>query len=417
LSVAGALVLVEPHADQRGGHHTQSLPLLAAAAASGGRPVVLVAPRGIDSELSAAMERLGAGIFRRPRRWVSREGALLLSGRALDGAHRVLQPRFPERRLPYQLQLFGHCLIEAASLRIGRAALGSEHPITAVVLTANVTLHASACALAGVPHVRYLHDISRHESRAIRAVEWLTRRALRLARFFCPTAAVLDALRREYPGARSVVQPYALDDPAARVTEADRLRARERVGLLRSDEPVGSLIGGWWRVKDFSTVAEALGRVSRSFTLLVAGYRIDNRSLEQIASAHRGELVVIDRQLTSAELSDVYAASDFTIVSRMPGGKESGVTLDGVQRGVPVVVSDHDDELTCKLEGQPWARVFRRGDPDSLARALDAVCAEPLPPPPSDAAAALGMLGAEQMLAAFDRALSQSAEAASPLLG
>jgi hypothetical protein len=369
---------------------------------------VVVAGNGIDSELRAALAPLGTEILSAPRRRVSVDAALVVCARALEAGHRLLQPRFPNRRLPYQLQLFGRSLLEAASLRIGRAALGTEQPLTAVVLTANITLHGLASALARQPHVRYVHDISRHESRTIRAIEWLLRSSLRRTRFFCPTGAVQEALRRQYPEVWSVVQPFALHDPAARAEPARRATARERLGLS-PDEPAGSLIGGWWQVKDFSTVADALRRVSGSFTLLIAGYRIDNRSLEQIASAHRGELVVIDKQLTSAELSDVFAASDFTIVSRMPGGKESGVTLDAAQRGVPIVVSDHDDELTCKLEGQPWARVFRRGDPDSLAQALDAASAEPMPPPPPDAPARLGMIEPEQMLAAFDRALSRSA--------
>ena len=106
-------------------------------------------------------------------------------------------------------------LYHVAILYPTRAALGDERPFTAAVLTANITLHATVCALARQPHVRYLHDISRHESRAIRAVEWLTRGSLRHTRFFCPTSAVRDALLREYPGARAVVQPYALRDPAA----------------------------------------------------------------------------------------------------------------------------------------------------------------------------------------------------------
>src|SRR5205807_6249904 len=96
---------------------------------------------------------------------------------------------------------------------------------------------------------------------------------------------------------------------------------------------------------------------------------------------------------------------DFTIVSRMPGGKESGVALDAISRGVPVIVSDHDPELTRKLDRQPWARVFRGGDPEALARALDTAVAEPPTSPPPDAAAGVGMLEAERMIEAFDEAV------------
>jgi glycosyltransferase involved in cell wall biosynthesis len=402
-AAAPTLLLVEPLAAERGGHPMQSLPRLAAAASDARRPALVVAADGIDSEIRATLEPFGARILQRPPRRFSRPGLLLLCARALNVGYETLQPRFPRRLLPYQLQLFSRCFLEAASLRIGKTAAGRDTPVTAVVLTANLTLHACTTALAGVPHVRYLHDLSRHESRAIRAVEWMLRGALRRTRVVCTTTAIENALQEQYPGIESSVQTYALHDPAARLHETERDRAREILGLA-GEGTVGSLIGGWWRVKDMSTVAQGLSRVTRPFTLLVAGYRMDKRVLAEITAAHGGELHVIDRALTSAELSLVFTASDFTIVSRAPSGKESGVALEAASRGLPIVISDHDDELTRKLDGQPWARVFRCGDPDSLARALDDVCSEPLQRPSQDAAAQLGMVEAGEMLETLDRA-------------
>jgi len=107
--------------------------------------------------------------------------------------------------------------------------------------------------------------------------------------------------------------------------------------------------------------------------------------------------------LTAEELQLLYTASDFTIISRNPGGKESGVLLEAVSRGLPIVVSDHDPSLARVLDHQPWARLFRHGDPDCLATALDDLVQHPLARPPENVSARLGMVQAEQMLAAFDQ--------------
>lgn len=402
--VATGLVLVEPLASQRGGHPHQSLRLLLAAAARAGRPVTVVAVNGIDGDIHASLEPYGAKLVASaPRRG---PGAVLVRcGRLLAVSAQGLQRRFPERSLPWQLDLFARCLIEAGSLRIGRAALGADgRHATAVVLTANITLHACAAALGGQPHLRYLHDLSRTESRAIRAVEWLTSRALRRTYIFCPTPSIQAALRRRYRRANAVVRTFALNDPEAAPQPGERERARSQLGLPGPPSVVGSLIGGWWKVKDNDTVVRALAEVTRPLTLLVAGYRMDERILGQMASNHCVKLHVIPRALTSAELRQVYAASDFTIVSRSPGGKESGVAYDALLRGVPAIVSDHDPSLTRRLDRKPWARVFRCGDFRSLAYALNEASIDPMPRPPRDAATQLGMIQAEEMLELFDDA-------------
>jgi len=406
LSVAVGLLLVEPLASQRGGHPARSLPLLAAAAAEAGRPLVLVSADGVDPEVRASLEASGARVIAGPAMALSIGTLLLRSGWLLASAYRLLQPRLPRRQLPYQLELVGRCLTEAGSLRLGRAAFAPGIPVTAAVLTANVTLHACAAGLARVPHVRYLHDLSRDESRTIRSVEWLFARALRRTHFFCTTAAIEHGLRQRYPRVATTVQTYAMYDAGATLDEAERERARAALRLESAPRPVASLVGGWWQVKDVWTVVQALSQVTHPFTLLVAGYRMDYSLLKKMQVDHRGEMKVIDRQLTAAELRRVYAASDLTIVSRAAGGKESGVALDAVMHGVPLVISDHDDAMSRTLEGKAWARLFRQADPASLAQTLDAACTDPPPRPPVDATAELGMIDAARMLQRFDRSLN-----------
>jgi glycosyltransferase involved in cell wall biosynthesis len=93
----------------------------------------------------------------------------------------------------------------------------------------------------------------------------------------------------------------------------------------------------------------------------------------------------------------VYAASDAALVARHPGvGKESGLVMDAARFGVPLIVSDHDAELTARLRGQHWALTFTAGDPASLAAALHTVVCQPPERPGPRAPGLLGMWTAEQ---------------------
>lgn len=93
----------------------------------------------------------------------------------------------------------------------------------------------------------------------------------------------------------------------------------------------------------------------------------------------------------------MYAASDFTIVSRLPGvTKESGLVMDAFRYGIPLVVSDHDPTLTGRLQEMGCVRVFPAGDDAGLATAIDDLAAHPLPRPLPQDATRLGMMtGAE----------------------
>ncbi len=58
--------------------------------------------------------------------------------------------------------------------------------------------------------------------------------------------------------------------------------------------------------------------------------------------------------------------------------------MDAARLAVPLIVSTHDPELTARLDGQPWVRLFPAGDPDILAKTLDHLTADaPARPGPS----------------------------------
>lgn len=381
------LVLVEPLAAGAGGHWSKALLLLAEAAARGGRRCVVVAARGIDPGLRAELERVGAEVV------CGESHPLLVAGNLLHRAFDVLQPRLPGRPLAYQLRHLARALVEAASLRMAPRG-------TVVLPTANDTLPALTATLSGVSHLRFVHEVCEYECRTIRVIERMLRRRLRRVRALCPTEAVASELRARYPSLEVQVQTFALVDRR----NGDRAAARSRLALAPR-ATVGSLIGGWWQVKDHETVLEALRLARVPFTLLIAGHRLDRRVLEAIREAHPGIVRVIDRELSPDELRDVFAASDFTIVSRKPNGKESGVALDAIANGVPVVISDRDGGLSDRLRGSEWARVFSCGDPASLARALADAAGGRLEHPPAKAPTELGMLRPEQMLEVLDAAV------------
>jgi hypothetical protein len=90
--------------------------------------------------------------------------------------------------------------------------------------------------------------------------------------------------------------------------------------------------------------------------------------------------------------------------------KESGLVLDAVRYGVPLVISDNDAALTQKLRDARWAALFATGDPASLAAVLDRVGAEPLPRPDADAARSFGLRTGAEMLELFVELGAEAAE-------
>jgi glycosyltransferase involved in cell wall biosynthesis len=383
---ATPLALIEPNAQSMGGHHYPALLALVRAASRRGIPVTFVCVKGISRSGREAVEAAGAEVLAGPR-GVGR--LLALAGNLLERLSK-LRHRTPEWGVPYQWEIAGRCLLEAASLRIAPAEAGC------VILTAGERLHGTAAVLAGVPHVRVVHDTATREGPVLSRVERRLRHGRKRVLASCTTEAVRRELEELYPDLPTAVHPFTIADPEAYIDERERGEARAALGL-GGDELVAAIVGGWWRTKDMATVEVALARTAHPVAAIVAGWPVDREALERIRSTVTGRLLALDRELEAEEIRRVYAACDVTVVSRFAGvGKESGLVMDAARYGVPLVASDHDPTLTAKLDGRPWARLYTAQDPDALAAALDAVAERPLQRPSPDDARELGMLTPEE---------------------
>ncbi|MEU9603394.1 hypothetical protein [Streptomyces sp. NPDC048057] len=383
------LVLVEPYAFRRGGHHQHAL--LALAQARGG--TVVIAPNGVARDTLNALHQAGARLV---------TGAAGLPARAFLWAagflahlswvgQRLFRSRWwprAVRRSPHQVTLLARCLVEAAALRTGGRQVSG--PRAVVVLTASEGLHGVAALLGGVSHLRFVHETSTTEGTCLRMLARLARRAERRVFVLCPTPAVHDQMVSLFPRVVCRVRVFAVDD-GRRLTEHEHDGGRLAFDIPGS-ETVVCLVGGWWPHKDIAVVDQALGLLTEPLHVIVTGHPLDEDVLARWADLKQVRLHVEPGPLSEAVLRLVYGASDATLVARHAGvGKESGLVMDAAQWGVPLIVSDHDPHLTARLGDAPWVRLFTAGDPRALAAVLDDLVRLPLPPPGHRAPARLGM--------------------------
>ena len=364
------LVLIEPYADQAGGHYQHTLHALAAA-----RPDTLIVtparPRGSFAYLLtivAAVVRVTA-----------------------TGSRFVLGPRWwpgSLRRVPYQIELIRRCLTEAACLRTVRH--DGEPGAAVVILTASEGLHTLAAILGGLAHLRFVHEVTTTEDLPLRLVARLARGARAHVALLCPTVAVQQQVRARFPELVTRVRTYAVDD-GNRLTDVEIDGARTVFGIP-PDATVVCLVGGWWPHKDITTIGAALTRLVKPLHLLVTGHPIDHTILDRWRNLPRVQVHIEPGPVPEQILRLVYAAADASLIARHAGvGKESGLVLGAARLGVPLLVSDHDPDLTHQLIGHRWVRVFRGGSTVSLATALDQLTEHRLPRPPRSAPKALGM--------------------------
>ena len=383
---------------------------LAEEARTRGTPVTVASMNGIFPDTRAALERAGAttacqaggdaaaGLYRLVARW-------------LEKCFELMHFVRPNSRWPYQLTLLSRCFGEAASVRMALCTLDAQSSPTIVVVSASDTLGGAAAALSRVGHIRIVHElVYSWEGPLLRVIEYVCRRARRRVIAVCTTPAVESALNARHSGLRSVVQPFAIVDPEMYINGEERSVARRSLGLQPNDV-VGALVGGWCKTKDIRTVERALGLTREPVGILIAGAPVDESTVQRIRTVAKGPVIVLARQLRQEELRQVYAACDFTIVSRFQDEqKESGLVMDAARYGVPLVVSDNDPVLSRRLIDQDWVRLFRAGDSAALARVLDdLVERRPVRPSPG-VAADLGMLTSGAVLDRLAR-LSTSLDA------
>lgn len=364
------LVLIEPYADRVGGHYQHTLHAVAAA-----RPDSLVVTPASRRGTAAHLLAGGATVVR----------ALAI------GIGWVLGPRrWPDRlrRVPYQLELVRRCLVEAACLRTARHEASPE--VAVVILTASEGLHTLAAVLGRAPHLRYVHEVTTTEDLPLRLLGRLRRRRADAVALVCPTDAVARQLRTRFPDLMTVVRTYAVDD-RQRLTDAEIDGARIVFGIP-PDATVVCLVGGWWPHKDIATIDTALSRIRRPLHMLVTGHPIDQPTLDRWQHLPRVTLCTEPGPVPEQLVRLIYASADATLVARHRGvGKESGLVLGAARLGVPLIVSDHDPDLTHQLIGHNWVRVSPAGSAVSLATVLDLLTDDRLPRPQVSAGKALGM--------------------------
>ncbi len=340
---------------------------------------------------------------------------LLAAGVAAAGVStvqaRILRgPRWPTwvRRQPHQVGLIGRCLVEAACLRTARRLLGGQAGAV-VVLSASEALHGAAAVLGGLAHLRFVHEVTTTEDLPVRLLRRPFSPGQARVLALCPTAAVQRQLARAFPRLPATVRAFAVDD-GARLTEAERDRARAALEIPAGD-PVVCLVGGWWQHKDIATVDTALARLRHPLQLLVVGAPLDQAVLRRWQALPRCRLHVLPGPVGGQLLRGVYAVADAALVARHRGvGKESGLVMDTARYGVGLIVSDHDPVLTSRLAGQDWVRLFPAGDPQALAELLDRLAIGPLPPRPGPhTPRLLGMPTAAEQAAFFVNAYTRLA--------
>jgi hypothetical protein len=410
--MTGPLVLIEPYANRPGGHHHHALVALARA-----RPGTLViAPHGITHEATSALRGAEARVVTAPAGVLS--AALMAASRftasVSAAGHRAFRSRRwprPVRRLPHQLTLIARCLTEAAALRTaGRLAPSADALVT---LSASEALHGAAVLLGGLPHLRFIHEVTTTEDRPLRLLGRFARAGETKTLALYPTAAVFEESAVRFPRLPGQVRTFAVDD-GERVTEAERNGGRTAFAIPPNQRTV-CLVGGWWPHKDMATVTTALDRLRRPLHVLVAGHPLDEAVLERWRQMPQVHVHTVPGAVGTKVLRLIYAAADTALVARHPGVcKESGLLMDTARYGTPLIVSDHDPDLTARLRDQPWARVFTAGDPADLADALHRTMQEPLARPGPEASRLLGMLPADQqadfLTEAFTRLRNKEAQ-------
>ncbi|MFJ1597250.1 hypothetical protein [Streptomyces sp. NPDC088261] len=399
----GTLVLIEPYAYRLGGHHQHALLALAQACPG----TLVIAPNGIAQQTAAGLRDTEAQLITGasgPYAYLLLRVSGLLA-RLSWIAERVFRSRrWPRvmRRSPHQIALIARCLVEAAALQTARSQGWGAGAV--VIMSAGEALHGAAALLGGLFHLRFVHEVVTTDDAPLRLLERLTRRGERRVIALCPTTAVRDQIARLFPGLASVVRAFAVDD-GYRLTESEREGGRAAFAIPEG-EAVVCLVGGWWPHKDIGVIGAALSRLKEPLRLIVTGHPLDGTVLARWQALPNIHLHTEPGPLSEPVLRLVYAAADAALVARHPGvGKESGLVMDTARYGVPLIVSDHDPDLSQRLRDQSWARIFPAGDAASLARVLEDLVRRPFDSPGPEAPKVLDLRSAAEQA----RYLTQSA--------
>jgi glycosyltransferase involved in cell wall biosynthesis len=256
----------------------------------------------------------------------------------------------------------------ARSLALARAALarvrraGDPRPDVVVVAQGIDPLVASAFAGPGRWLFYEFGSISRaqlHYRKRARRAEERRRAAGGRARIATPN----DADRDEWADTAPFLDPVTL--PIAGTWARERVPdARSRLGFATEDR-IALVFGTAHPDKDVDVVARVFAELP-DWQVVVAG---------TVAASYRGragarDAIVVGGYVDDATRDLVYSAADLVVLSFRPDfGRDSGVLMDAVSFGVPVVASDRSVPAEIVRE-YGLGTVFEPGNPDSLERAI-----------------------------------------------
>jgi glycosyltransferase involved in cell wall biosynthesis len=177
-------------------------------------------------------------------------------------------------------------------------------------------------------------------------------------------AAPHDDYRDEWRAAVPALDPVTLQIAGSR----ERVRipdARRRLGL-DADVKVALLFGADHDGKDVDLVSRVFAEIA-DWQLLVVG---DVARAYKQRTGPAPEAVVMGGYVDEETRALVYSAADLVVASFQPKfRRDSGVVMDALSWGVPVVCSDGSPPAVAVREYR-LGLVFHPGDPDDLARAV-----------------------------------------------
>ena len=392
--------LIENFANGAAGHWGDNLVRLCNGATAAGYDPIAVAVHGVHPKVRDSLSATGAFIVDRPVGMLAR--ASLWASRLLRPMHALTYRMAPGSDLAARVRYASRCLAEVAALRTATRVAG-EDAEAIVILTASQGLAATAAGLSRTPHLRFVHYKGVPEGPCQRALERLFARRGRSIAVIATNAAIESTTKQRHPDRLLSVRSFTVADPGMYIGEHERPPARRELGIADT-EFVIAMVGGWWPYRDLETVKRGLELITRPVTLVVCGIPVRPSELEPAITAGGGRVVDLAGSVTENELRRIYAASDGALVTRTPGWPEEiGTLFDAARYGVPLIMSDHDQDLSHRLTGEPWVRLFCAGDPMDLAQTLKGFADRRPPRPDRRAAERLGLASATETITAFCR--------------
>jgi glycosyltransferase involved in cell wall biosynthesis len=392
--------LIENFANGAAGHWGDNLVRLCNGATAAGYEPIAVTVHGLHPQVRDSLAATGAVIVDRPVGFLAR--ASLWASRFLRPAHGFTYRIAPRSDLPPRVRYASRGLAEIAALRTSTRVAGQDVEAT-VILTASQGLAATTAGLSRTPHLRFVHYKGTPEGVTLRALEKIFARSGRSIAVIATNASIASTTKQRHPDRLVIVRSFAVADPNMYIGDDERRPARSALGIAET-EFVVAMVGGWWPYKDIETIKRALELRTRPVTLVVCGKPVRPSELEPALARCGGRVVNLAGAVTEDELRRIYAASDVALVTRTPGWPEEiGTAFDAARYGVPLIVSDHDEDLSRRLTAEPWVRLFRVGDPQDLARTIEGFAETPPPRPDHGAAERLGLTSATDTIAAFCR--------------